>query len=291
MPDQLREALRARESLAPDPEAVLVSAHGRIKRRRARRRVAGAAAAVAVVMAGTGAGMSLLRPSDEPGRVEPAAGGDDGAPVAAPALPFTVGGLPADYTLTGWTISDGDSSALYQGKWGDQVQVVVSGAAAVPSFGDGAPGYTPADALRVQEVVGGRLVTVFAGAGRFGSGDLLRVARSVRFQPTPVPSTLRALRAPRGLDVRQWSGSPGFDDLLLCPPAVPATTPVTADDQCYSVTVDVVKALRTQQPPPGRPGEATTVRRVLDDRTVLSVSTVAGDRDAAEAIAASAVPD
>ncbi|GAB3570198.1 hypothetical protein GCM10027445_23300 [Amycolatopsis endophytica] len=296
---ELRKALRTRESLAPDPEVVLAGAHGRIRRRRTKRRVVGAAAAVAVTIAGVGAGMSLLRPSEDAPRIDAAAGD---APVAAPALPFTVDGLPEGYELTGWTVSDTNASGLYDSPRGDHVEIILSegtlpeAPAKVPNGRD-VGGYvsSPAGggAQAQKQIAPGRIVTVLAKLNQLASSKLLDIAGTVRLVPTPVPSTLRALRAPEGLTVRQWTGSDGFDYLVLCPDEVPAAAPTGGDGRCYSVTVEgrppSAYTTATSKAPPPVTMPVKSVRRLLDGGRTLTVRTESGTQPVMDAIASSAV--
>ncbi|OXM62246.1 hypothetical protein CF166_32885 [Amycolatopsis sp. KNN50.9b] len=286
---KLREALKTREALAPDPDAVLAGAHGRIRRRRTQRRVAGAAAAVAVVIAGAGAGMSLLRPSGEPESIEAAAGAAD-LPVPAPALPFTVDNLPPSLELSSWTVAGGSASGRYEGYYGTTMEISVSEAG--PDVADtGTVTYLSGGAARAQlRIEPGKVVTVVTGSRQFPEAGLLEIVKSVRLVPTPVHSMLRTLRAPAGLTVRQWSGGAEAEYLTLCPAEVPLKTPARTDGRCYEITVTSAGApvpITTKALTPLPPGK--TVRRLLNGGTVLTVSTELGAEAVMEAISTSAV--
>lgn len=290
----LREALKTREALAPDPDAVLAGAHGRIRRRRAQRRIAGAAAAVAVVIAGAGAGMTVLRPSNEPESIEAAAGATD-LPVPAPALPFTVGELPSGFELSSWTVSGSAASGRYNGYYGNYLEISVG------DFPDADVG----ESGIVTDLAGGgtqakvriapdRVVSVLTKTWQIPDINMLQIARSVRLVPTPVHSMLRSLRAPAGLTVRQWSGDARYEYLTLCPHEVPAQSPARSDGRCYNVSVNgpvpptTTRATTTTDVPAPMVG-VKTVRRILDGGKVLMVDTEQGQQAVVEAIAASAV--
>ncbi len=290
----LREALKTREALAPDPDAVLAGAHGRIRRRRAQRRIAGAAAAVAVVIAGVAAGMTVLRPSDEPESIEAAAGAAD-LPLPAPALPFTVGDLPSGFELSTWTVSGSFASGRYNGSSGNYLEISVS------DYPDRQVG----ESGMVTDLAGGgtqakvriapdRVVSVLTKAWQIPDISVLRIARSVRLVPTPVHSMLRSLRAPADLTVRQWSGGTEYEYLTLCPPEVQTQSPARPDGRCYSVSVAgpvpaTTTRATTSTSAPAPLITVKTVRRILDGGTVLMVDTEDGEQAVVEAIAASAV--
>ncbi|WP_191244892.1 hypothetical protein [Amycolatopsis deserti] len=288
---KLREALKTREALAPDPDAVLTGAHGRIRRRRTQRRVAGAAAVVAVVIAGAGAGMSLLRPSDEPASIEAAAGAAD-LPVPAPALPFTVDELPAGLELSSWTVSGTTASGRYEGYYGAFMEIMVTDATP-DTAATGTVTYLSGDAMQTQlGIAPGKVVTVLTGKGEFPDERLLEVAKTVRLVPTPVRSMLRTLRAPAGVTVRQWSRSADSEYLMLCPAEVPVKLPARVDGRCYQVSVTAGRpvAPTTTRAPQSVPLPLNrTVRRLLNGGTVLTVSTELGAEAVLEAISESAV--
>lgn len=102
---QLRAALRAREPLAPDPEAVLGGARRKIRRRR----MASVAAAVVVTVGGLGVAATTLRPPAEEPRLPVAA--PSSAAVSAPDLPFRFD--VRGYTLVSWRLDSGGTQADY----------------------------------------------------------------------------------------------------------------------------------------------------------------------------------
>ncbi|NIH81612.1 hypothetical protein [Amycolatopsis viridis] len=292
-PQRLREALRTREALAPDPDAMLAGARGRIRRRRARRRVAGVVAAVAVVIAGVGTGMTVLRPGGQPESIEAAAGAAD-VPIPAPALPFTVGDVPPGFTLANWSVFGTWATAYYEWRAGprlEQLSVTVMttepGTQEAPPLppsrlpvGDDGSG----EVLRAPE--SGRVIRVSSTRAVLPE-ERQAIADSVRLVPSPVPSPLRALRAPAGLTVRNRSGSIRMDSLTLCPAEVPDQSS-TRDGRCYFVmaaeTVGTPATTFTSLPAV----PVKSARRQLDQDTELTVQTESGSQAVVDAIAASA---
>ncbi|NIH84645.1 hypothetical protein [Amycolatopsis granulosa] len=278
----LREALRTREALAPDPDAMLAGAHGRIRRRRTRRRVAGAVAAVAVVIAGVGAGMSLLRPGAEPESIEAAAGTAD-VPLPAPVLPFTVD-VPPGFTLTNWSTFGAWATAYYEWRGGrelEQVEVRVVAAGPDAQLEGNSRGKVE------RRLESGQVVSVWSTSG-LPPEQRQAIADSVRWVPSILPTPLRALRVPAGFTVRERLGSSHRESLTLCPAEVPAPSSGHGDGRCYFVTAAEPASVPAPTFTSLPPVPVKSVRRQLDQDTELTVETESGSQAVVDAIAASA---
>ncbi|GHF61592.1 hypothetical protein FHX82_002799 [Amycolatopsis bartoniae] len=230
---QLRAALRAREPLAPDPEAVLGGARRKIRRRR----MASVAAAVVVTVGGLGVAATTLRPPAEEPRLPVAA--PSSAAVSAPDLPFRFdvrgytlvswrldsGGTQADYAATGSvvtiTASDTDPDVAEE----PNGRTVVHGVAA--TTGESGSGVS-----RVSwQVSPGKWLQV---RGEGSAPEMAALAEDVVAGPVPAPAELKSLQAPAGLRLVSWDHAAEYDVAQLCPEA--------ADDPlCVTVTVSLVQ--------------------------------------------------
>jgi len=111
----LREALRERESSAPDPTIVLARTKVRLRRRRNLRRAAGLTGAVALTAAAL-IGIVAIPSAPVPGPVTEPATTSKLTSLKGGLLPFTVGEVPAGYHLTSWANEGDGQSVQYLGQ-------------------------------------------------------------------------------------------------------------------------------------------------------------------------------
>ncbi|TVT19478.1 hypothetical protein FNH05_34955 [Amycolatopsis rhizosphaerae] len=285
--DELREALRIREVLAPDPEEVLAGTGRRIRRRRARRRALGAATLVAVTTVGLAAGLSWLRQDDGQPTLPVASPG--AGEVVVPTLPFS---LPEPgYEIVGWTIGARETSAMYRSSMrrGEVFRIVVEDHDPNPLLPlTRMTGYD--FPVKVRPLAGGQGIAV---SWQFGDGrwavlggsvvndlpTLIGVAKSFRATPATPAAMIRSLKVPPSLRVVSWSWDPNDERLVLCPPRVEPADAQGTDGRCVSVEAALTTVLRgpetgvrqslstSAQPPSGpatitssssRPASATT---------------------------------
>ncbi|WP_236793590.1 hypothetical protein [Amycolatopsis sp. GM8] len=297
--EDLRDALRARESMAPELDVVLAGAGRRIRRRR----VAGVSVVVAAMIVGVTAGVVALRQAGgDPDRLPVAA--PVTATLSAPVVPFT----PAGYRLLSWTSDTHQITAQYADNAGRLLDITAQ---------DSEPAPDPAQRTTALD---GRVVTVSAHSvswldvpGRWitvrsrsvSAEQLQAVAGGLATIPAPPTSPLRSLRVPPGFGLVSWQGDASNDVVELCPGGQ------AGDDRC--VTVQVTRTLGTPLPPAPAtatpqttmtkaPPEAVTRRpfpvdpresmaRQLDATHTLTVRTAAGDQALAVSIADSVAVD
>ncbi|HVV09354.1 hypothetical protein [Amycolatopsis sp.] len=272
--DELREALLAREPLAPDPDEMLAAAGRRVERHRARRRVAGAVAAVAVVVAGVTTGMSLLRsPAPEaPGLTVAAPGA-----VSAPELPFTLSGELTGYQVTNWTQSGTGFSAELTG-------ISVLGSVEIwlgtedPEIGQTSPVTAvevnggPATVrtvgshgqLRISwQPAPGRWATILAGVSGATAEALELAAEGLSIKPVPAEALLQSLTVPGSLSVASWTGYSGaLDTVVLCPVDVPSKNPPTFPGGLSNTSCVTVQAGKGDAPYAPLPAGNTSFKEV-----------------------------
>ncbi|WAL64040.1 hypothetical protein ORV05_24020 [Amycolatopsis cynarae] len=250
--DELREALRIREVLAPDPEEVLAGTGRRIRRRRARRRALGAATLVAVTTVGLAVGLSWLRQDDGQPTLPVASPG--AGEVVVPTLPFTL--ELQGYELSDWSIGPHETSAEYHSTvWrGEVFRIAVEDHDPNPLLPlTRVGGYD--FPVKVRPLAGGKEIAVSwpFGDGRWAvlSGGitndlpvLIRIAKSFRAMPATPTGMIRSLKVPASLRLVSWSWNPKSERLVLCPPGVePADTQGT-DDRCVSVEAALAAVFR-----------------------------------------------
>ncbi|MFD2420028.1 hypothetical protein [Amycolatopsis pigmentata] len=322
--DDLREILRAREPLAPEPGEVFSGAERRYRRVRTRRRVVGAAAAVVVITAGLSVGLGLARQHGSPApapQVQAAAPPSDPLVVPASSLPFTVV-KAGDAQLTSWTISERGTLAAYD--WGGLEYTVVT------SDNDPETGYdTPPTTVSVNgtraslrwlgnsttqvswPLTPGKWVAVSAEVKYVTPDQLLVFADTVRLAPAPVPTLIHSLRVPAGLSVATRRGTASQDTVTLCPTGSGAGAGAIAGSvagkmpNCVVVTasrgvsVPQRSPTGTTEPSPGRhavvdgidlsvSGDGRSVVRQFPGRS-LQVMELEGDPSVLPAVAASVV--
>jgi hypothetical protein len=260
--ESVRQALGSLERHAPTEDDVLYGVQRGIARRRRRRQVA-SVAGVAGIAALVGLGVVLLVPgrgggdqAATPGArtvVTPAA--PKPTPPAPPTLPFTVGWLPAGYTLDAWDVSAAAGNAQYVGTKDFQTVVVhldakpVEAPRSVPG-GKGATDQPTTVAGRtgtlrkfaqggeqqlIWQLADGRWAMVGGMAPTVPLDTLRRVAESLSLKPTPLPSTWGLRAVPEGYQVVGWNGGASIMGAMLC--RGPAGDPRTSEPDADCVTV------------------------------------------------------
>lgn len=241
--DSVHRALDSLERYAPAEDNVLAGFHEGVARRRRRRQVgsvlgvAGAAALVAL-------GVVLVSPGkggDQPAGQNQAAAPPTTSvkvakPVPAPALPFTVSGLPAGYQLDAWETSPNEGSAQYVGSKDFQTIVVWLSTNPRPAKagGDteeattiaGRPGTIrrlapdQKETQLVWQLADGRWVMVGGRAPTVQLAALRTVAESLTLTPTQLPAMVPLNVLPDGYEVANWNGggtgAPFNGSVMLC---------------------------------------------------------------------------
>jgi hypothetical protein len=301
---ELRDALCARESMAPEPGDVLAGAGRRIRRRR----IASVAVAVFVTTAGVSAGVAATHPRPSAPDLPVAAA--TATTLSAPSLPFSF--ASGSYRIASWATGKHETKAQYVTPSGRAVDIAVL---------DHDPGRPTATSLTTAQLHGKTITMSDRGStgqemywqeapGRWFTMEatmasppqLLALAAAVKTgESTPSTSPLRSLRVPQGYELDSWLGDPVGDTVVLCPGGR------SGDDHC--VTVSVSRAgLTTQNPPsavtsrdvalPATAPRTTTAPvlretlvRQLDSGHWISVEVADGDQALAAQLADSAVTD
>ncbi|UOZ05466.1 hypothetical protein [Amycolatopsis sp. WQ 127309] len=239
--DELRRALRAQESLAPDPDAVLAVATRRIRRRRTT-----SVAAVTLTVAALGAGAvglldrgtavvppaTLASPPSATVTQPPAAGK---VPPAAPAISLE----DSSWDLTMWAVQPHIETLHYAQNH--------SYAFTIESRG----GTAPHSALATKPSTADRIPHPQSVMWQDGPDHWIRVTTTkpvtapemlallgkIHTTPPMIASPLKSLQVPDGQQVGTFTSEPETNTLVLCPPAEVGKTPL--DPRCFSLTVSL----------------------------------------------------
>lgn len=233
--DQLRRVLRAQESFAPDPDAVLAAATRRIRRRRA---TGVGAVTLTVVAVGAGA-IGLLERGTTP--AAPPAAAANTAPDATTALPAApaISLDDSSWQLMMWSVQP-QFAGLHYGRdhrYAFEIDV--------------RDGTAPRDALPAKPTSAGQLehpqsVMWQDGPGRWiwarttkpvSAAEMLGLLGKLRATPPVVRSPLKSLQVPGGQQVTTFTSEPETNTLVLCPD--PATMRAPLDSRCLSLFVSL----------------------------------------------------
>ena len=237
--DELRRALRAQESLAPDPVDVLAAATRRIRRRR----TAGVAAvtltvtalgAAAVVVLGRGpATVPPATLASSPAVTQPPAA--EKVPPAAPAISLE----DRSWELLMWS-SRPHYAALHYGQARQYAFEI-----------DVRDGAAPAGALATKPSAAGQLPNPKSVMWRDGpdrwiwarttkpvtAGEMLALLAKIGTTPPVVASPLKFVQLPGGQQVGSFTSEPETNTVVLCPGDVLGKAPL--DSRCFSLTVSL----------------------------------------------------
>jgi hypothetical protein len=233
--DELRGALRARETLAPDPGAVLTVATRRIRRRRTVS-VAAVTLTVAAVGAGTFALLDRGAPAVSP--VTPASAlsaAPAGAKVPPAAPPVSL--QDSSWELAMWAVQPHFASLHYgqDHKYAFEVEVRES---AAPK------GALPAKPSAAGQISQPQSVMWRDGPDRWiwarttkpvTAGEMLALVKKIGTTPPSIASPLKSVRVPDGQKVVTFTSEPLANTLVLCPEAEAVKTPL--DSRCFSMFV------------------------------------------------------
>jgi len=236
----LRQALVERERHAPSEADVLAGFRAGVMTRQRRRQaatvvgVAGAASVVAV-----GVFVAAGRPGEQRGPAQAPPGATSSSssvvpvPPAAPALPFSVGFLPAGYQLDAWQVGPAEGSAQYFGGKDFETIVVwisaeprdaVKGASDEPTTVAGRSAVLRrlapdrAETQLIWQLADGRWAMVGGRAPTVSLQTLRSVAEQLSPAPTPLRARLGIAAMPEGYLVHSWhgGGSQATGSLTLC---------------------------------------------------------------------------
>ncbi|MEV7094807.1 hypothetical protein AB0M80_18415 [Amycolatopsis sp. NPDC051045] len=250
--EQLRRALRAQESLAPDPGDVLTGATRRIRRRR----TAGVAA-VTLTVAALGVGAvgvlgrdSALVPPATLGSSSSAAPDGPSAtekvPPAAPAVSLEDG----SWDLLMWAVQP-HFAALHYGQ-GHQYAFEI----------DVRDGTAPRSALAAKPSNAGQIpdpqsVRWQDGPDRWiwvrttkpvTAADMVTLLAKIGTKPPVIESPLKSVQLPDGQKVRTFTSEPDTNTLALCPAPVLGKVPL--DSGCFSLFVSLTSRAGTASDSP-----------------------------------------
>ncbi|MGW3966645.1 hypothetical protein ACWED2_42985 [Amycolatopsis sp. NPDC005003] len=236
--DELRRTLRAQESLAPDPDAVLAVATRRIRLRRT-----AAVAAVVLVVAALGAvavgvlgrGTTAVSPAS---RVNP-----------PPAVLSVAGQVPPP--APAMSLEDGSWKLL---AWATRPHFAVLHYGQEHQYGldielrDGAAprGALPAKPSAAGQLADPRSVRWQDGPDRWvwvrttkpvPPEEMLALLAKIRATPPVIDSPLKAVQVPEGQQVATFTSEPETNTLVLCPAAEVAKVPL--DTRCFSLVVSL----------------------------------------------------
>lgn len=235
----LRTVLRERADLAPDATTILGRTHTLVRRRRARRRTAGLLGAVLVTIGGLSTA-ALLTHDNGPNMVavgapEVHAVAPAVNPVIPPTMPFTVGAVPAGYSVDTWTVSPtGPDTVQLAGK-NDFQTIVVSWSDSDPALQESQVSQTtvhghaavigsipqqPSMRRISWPVPGGHWLGVIGNVPVVGEQNLRLVAGSITLRPSVMPVNLHLKPVPAAIaNVAEWNGGnmpPALDEAVLC---------------------------------------------------------------------------
>jgi hypothetical protein len=223
----LREALRERESSAPDPATVLARTKFRLRRRRNLRRAAGLTSAVALTAAAL-IGIVAFPSAPPPGPVaEPASTSTSKTTqLKGGLLPFTVGEVPVGYHLMSWANEGAGQTVQYLGD-GDYKVLTVGIRFADPGGSATTVGGKPAKLRTIEanpvvlelswEIAPGQWIRVQGTRDAVGEPIVREVAESVTATPSTVGPVLE-VEIPDGLPEESSTGDPLLGQFFyLCP--------------------------------------------------------------------------
>jgi hypothetical protein len=233
--DELRRALRAQESLAPDPEGVLAAATRRIRRRRTTSVVA-----VTLTVAALGAGAVWVQ-----GR---------GATVVQPA---TIANASAAPTAT--VPPNAPAISLEDGSW-DLFMWAIQPHFAALHYGQGhqyafeievRDGAAPKSALTAKPSAVGQLQNPRSVMWQDGpdrwiwakttkpvtAAEMLALLAKIGTKPPALDSPLKSVQVPDGQKVATFTSEPETNTLVLCPDPEERKAPL--DSRCFSLTVSL----------------------------------------------------
>ncbi len=253
--DALRRTLRAQESLAPDPDAVLAVATGRLRRRR----IAGVAAVtLAVAAVGVGAVVVLGRGTSTPpaaSRVNAPPAPTTEAPAAEPALP-TAPALSLEdssWSLLFWAIQPHFATVQYGTEHRYAFQIEVRDGTAPSS----ALAAKPAEAAQIRHP---QTVMWQDGPGRWirvtttkpvTPAEMLALLGKIRATAPVIDSPLKSLQIPAGLKVTTFTSERETNTLVLCPDL--DRLPAPLDARCFSLFVSLTGKTGQGAPDPQDP--------------------------------------
>lgn len=239
--DTLRRTLRAQESLAPDPDAVLAVATRRIRRRRT-----AAVAAVVLAVAALGAvgavaagvlarGTAAVPPASRVNPPPAALPVAEQVPPSAPAVSLD----DSSWKLSAWATRPHFASVQYgQARhYGFEIELrdgtaPRSASAAKPSEAGQIPHPQsvmwqdgPDRWIRVQT---SKPVT---------SAEMLALLGKIRATPPVIDSPLKSVWVPDGQKVATFTSEPETNTLVLCPGSEVAKVPL--DTGCFALTVSL----------------------------------------------------
>ncbi|WP_328453313.1 hypothetical protein [Amycolatopsis sp. NBC_00438] len=239
--DEVRRALRAQESLAPDPGDVLAVAARRIRRRRT---ISVAAVTLTVAALGVGAvgvldrGTAVVPPatlaSPSPtAATGPAAGGK--VPPDAPATSLE----DSSWDLMFWAVQPHFASVHYAQEHRYAFEIEVrdgtapgSAAAAKPS----AAGQLPHPQSVMWQDGPDRWVWVRT-TKPVTAAEMLTLLAKIGTKPPVIASPLKSLRVPGGQKADSFTAEPETNTLVLCPDSALGKAPL--DSRCFSLIVSL----------------------------------------------------
>ncbi|MEV5718526.1 hypothetical protein AB0L41_31960 [Amycolatopsis mediterranei] len=237
--DELRRALRAQETLAPDPDEVLAGATRRIRRRRA---TGVAAVTFAVVALGAGAvgvlerGTAVVPPAARPSPSSAAATGSSNTAKVPPAAP-AVSLEDSAWQLGMWAIQPHFASLHYgqDHKYGFEIEVRES---APPKSALAAKPSTAGQISQPQSVMwqDGPDRWIWAQTTKpVTAAEMLDLLGKIRATPPVVKSPLKSVQLPDGQKVDTFTSEPEANTLVLCPDIAVRKVPI--DSRCFSLFV------------------------------------------------------
>lgn len=261
--ESVRDALGGLERFAPAEADVLAGMREGIVRRRRRRQVVSVAA-----VAGTAAAVALgvvvlIAPGERGGTNEVAAPPTPASsaqvpvesPPAEPRLPFSVGWVPAGYTLQTWEARSTEGSAQYVATRDFEVIVVsisaqphtrIEGTTEEPTEVAGRPGVLRTlpdgadDQQLIWQLADGRWAMVGGMTPIVPLDALYEVAASVSGTPTAMETGWTLGAMPDGYEVGMWSaGTPKNPTMMLCPPDWSNARDASAQQPSPCVSVSV----------------------------------------------------
>ncbi|MEV6823876.1 hypothetical protein [Amycolatopsis sp. NPDC051102] len=237
--DQLRRVLRAQESLAPDPDAVLAVATRRIRRRRA---TGAGAVTLTVVAVGAGAIGLLERqtapvpPATHPIPAATTPSPDTGKfPPAAPPISLA----DSSWQLLMWSVQPQFAAVHYGRDHRYAFEIDVR------------DGTAPRDALPEKPTAAGQLKHPQSVMWQDGPGhwvwarttkpvtaaEMLALLGKIGATPPVVQSPLKSLQLPGGQRVTSFTSEPEANTLVLCPDSATQRAPL--DSRCLSMFVSL----------------------------------------------------
>ncbi|WP_103349955.1 hypothetical protein [Amycolatopsis sp. CA-128772] len=230
--DELRHALRAQESMAPDPGAVLTAATRRIRRRRTAGVTAMALAVAAVAAAAVGVPDRSVPPAAHVNLPPAELPVTDRVPPPAPAVSLE----DSAWDLMVWAVQPHYAGVHYgqAHRYAFEIELRDGPAphSALPEKPSAAAQLThpqtvlwqdgPARWIRVQT---SKPVT---------AAEMLALLAKIRTTPPVIHSPLKAVQVPAGQKVTTFTSEPETNTLVLCPD--PEAPRALLDTRCFSLT-------------------------------------------------------